>query len=134
MVEVARGFASLGDSDASHAFVQTMRAVLDVGGQRVSAMDRLYLADAMPSLLVWGENDPIIPVEHGEAAHDAMPGSRFEILARTGHFPQVERPREFAGILRDFVETTEAADVDVADIREQLLERAGGELISPSIK
>ena len=130
VVEVARGFASLGDSEASHAFVQTMRAVLDTGGQRVSAMDRLYLADAMPSLLVWGDSDPIIPVEHGEAAHDAMPGSRFEILARTGHFPQVERPREFAAILRDWIETTDPARVDIAEIREQLLERAGGDLIN----
>jgi len=130
LAEVAVGYSSLGDADARHAFIQTMRAVLDAGGQRVSAMDRLYLADALPSLIVWGAKDPIIPVEHGLAAHQAMPGSRFEVFDGVGHFPQLERPREFARVMGEWLEETEAAEIDTAEIREQLVDRAGGDLIA----
>jgi pimeloyl-ACP methyl ester carboxylesterase len=121
MAEIARGFASLGDAEARHAFIQTMRAVLDAGGQRVSARDRLYLAESLPSLLVWGSDDPIIPVSHGLEAHDAMPGSRLEVLDGVGHFPQLERPFEFARILGRFVESTEPAFLDTHTMRERLL-------------
>ncbi len=121
LAEVARGFASLGDAEARSAFIHTMRAVLDPGGQRVSALDRLYLAEALPSLIVWGDDDPIIPADHGRDAHEAMPGSRLEILEGVGHFPQLERPLEFAGILGRFLAETEAAELDTATLRENLL-------------
>ena len=98
-----------------------MRAVLDPGGQRVSALDRLYLAESVPSLLVWGEADPVIPVAHGRAAHAAMPGSRFEVFEGVGHFPQLERPYEFARLLADFIAATEAAELDLTTIRDRLL-------------
>ena len=120
MAEIARGFASLGDADARSAFIQTMRAVLDAGGQRVSALDRLYLAESVPTLLVWGESDRIIPIEHGRAAHEAMPGSRLEVLPGVGHFPQLERPFEFATLLAEFIAETEPADLDTRTMRERL--------------
>ncbi|MET0127817.1 MAG: alpha/beta fold hydrolase [Solirubrobacterales bacterium] len=124
--EVARGFASLGDAEARAAFIETMRAVLDPGGQRVSALDRLYLTEALPSLLVWGENDPIIPADHGRAAHEAMPGSRLELLPGVGHFPQLERPYEFAALLSEFIAETVPAELDTETMRERLL--GAGEL------
>ena len=92
---VAAGIASLGDADARGAFVHTARAAIDPGGQRVSATDRLYLAAHLPTLIVWGERDPIIPAAHGEAAHAAIPGSRLEIFAGAGHFPHREQPVRF---------------------------------------
>jgi pimeloyl-ACP methyl ester carboxylesterase len=95
--------------------------VLDPGGQRVSALDRLYLAESVPSLLIWGDADPIIPVAHGRAAEQAMPGSRLEVLEGVGHFPQLERPFEFARILADFVAETEPAELDTTTIRDRLL-------------
>jgi pimeloyl-ACP methyl ester carboxylesterase len=121
MAEIARGFASLGDAEARHAFIQTMRAVLDPGGQRVSALDRLYLTESLPSLLIWGAEDPIIPSAHGRAAHEAMPGSRLELLEGVGHFPQLERPYQFAQLLAEFVAETEPAELDTATIRDRLL-------------
>ena len=123
LAEVASGYASLADADARSAFIQTMRAVLDYGGQRVSARDRLYLAELMPTLLVWGADDPIIPVHHGREAHEAMPGSRFEVFEQSGHFPQLSHPRRFARVLREFLETTDPAWIDADVIREQLVER-----------
>ncbi len=124
LAEVARGFASLNDAEARSAFIATMRAVLDPGGQRVSALDRLYLTESLPSLLIWGSNDPIIPVDHGRSAHELMPDSRFELLDGVGHFPQLERPHEFARLLADFIAATEPAELNTATIREKLLVRA----------
>jgi pimeloyl-ACP methyl ester carboxylesterase len=121
LAEVARGFGSLGEAEARSAFIHTMRAVLDPGGQRVSALDRLYLAESVPTLLIWGDADPIIPAEHGRVAHEAMPGSRLELLDGVGHFPQLERPRRFSKLLAEFIADTEPAELDTTTIRDRLL-------------
>jgi pimeloyl-ACP methyl ester carboxylesterase len=104
-----RAYTSLIEPDTREAFLQTLRSVVDVKGQRVSAHDKLYLAEAIPSLIVWGENDPIIPVSHAYDAHAAMPASRLEIMEGVGHFPHCEDPRQFARILLDFIANTDAA-------------------------
>ena len=121
LAEIARGFASLSDAEAREAFIATMRAVLDAGGQRVSAQDRLYLAESLPALIVWGGADPVIPLRHAHAAHAAMPGSRLEVLEGVGHFPQLERPTEFARLLADFIASTEPAELSSETMRERLL-------------
>jgi pimeloyl-ACP methyl ester carboxylesterase len=126
LAEMARGYASLGDGDARQAFIQTMRGVLDPMGQRVSATDRLYLAGMVPTLIVWGRRDPLIPCEHAEAAHELMPDSDLEIFEKSGHFPHIDQPLRFARTLIDFIEETEPAefdfsDADLADFRERLL-------------
>jgi pimeloyl-ACP methyl ester carboxylesterase len=107
VAEMARGHASLADREARMAFVHTLRSIVDVGGQRVSAIDRLYLAETVPFLLVWGERDPIIPAAHGRAAHEQVPTSRLEIIPGAGHFPQLEAPERFLDVLTDFIDTTE---------------------------
>jgi pimeloyl-ACP methyl ester carboxylesterase len=112
---VARALRPLAQAGAREAFLQTLRSVIDVKGQRVSARDRLYLLRNMPSLIVWGERDNTIPLEHGRWAHDAAPGSRFETLARAAHFPHLEDPAGLAAVLRDFIETTEPAHIDDGD-------------------
>jgi pimeloyl-ACP methyl ester carboxylesterase len=122
--EVLRGHASLSDGDARSAFLHTLRTLVDHGGQRIDASDRLYLADAIPFLLVWGERDPIIPVRHALAAHEIVPGSRLEIFPGAGHFPHLDDPLRFVRVLVDFVESTEPAEVD-SDRLRQLLRGAG---------
>lgn len=107
--EMWEAFASLCEVENRHAFVKTLRAVIDTGGQSVSARDRLYLTEGLPSLIVWGDSDPIIPVEHAHAAHEAMPGSRLEIFEGVGHFPHVERPELFVEVLLDFLDSTTPA-------------------------
>jgi pimeloyl-ACP methyl ester carboxylesterase len=122
--EMARGFASLGDLEARQAFVHTVRGVIDVGGQRVSARDRLYLAAEVPSLIVWGDRDPVIPVRHGLRAHEEMPGSRFELFEGARHFPHRDDPRRFANVLADFVATTVPATLAPETIRRRLRQPA----------
>src|SRR3954469_7919342 len=72
---IARALRPLEQPAGRTAFLQTLRSVIDVHGQRVSARDRLYLLDAMPTLIVWGERDRTIPIDHGLEAHRAVPGS-----------------------------------------------------------
>jgi pimeloyl-ACP methyl ester carboxylesterase len=60
--ELWRSYASLADDDARSAFLRTLRAVVDPRGQAVSASNRLHLAAEVPTLIVWGDSDPIIPV------------------------------------------------------------------------
>jgi pimeloyl-ACP methyl ester carboxylesterase len=120
MAEMGRGYASLIDGEARSAFLHTLRAVIEPGGQRVNAADRLYLAEELPSLIVWGERDPLIPVKHAYTAHEAMPGSRLEIFKDVGHFAQLEEPVRFAGVLADFMEQTEPARIDEALMGQRL--------------
>jgi pimeloyl-ACP methyl ester carboxylesterase len=124
--ELWRGFSSLGDVGARHAFFHSLRAVIDPGGQRVDARDRIYLAERVPTMLMWGERDRIIPVHHGPAAAEQIPGSRFEVFPDSGHFPHRDEPRRFVKVLSDFIDTTEPAHVDEADFRD-LLRRGDGE-------
>jgi pimeloyl-ACP methyl ester carboxylesterase len=121
IAEFARGYGSLADGDARQAFIHTLRAVIDPGGQRVNASDRLYLAEDMPSLIVWGRRDPIIPVSHAGNAHRGMPGSRLEVFDDAGHFPQLDDPLRFARTLTDFIDSTEEADVDADAMRARLV-------------
>jgi pimeloyl-ACP methyl ester carboxylesterase len=110
--EMWRGYTSLADADARQAFVHTLRTIVDQGGQRVSATDRLYLSAAVPTLIIWGADDPMIPAAHGRSAHQAMPGSRLEIFPGAGHFPHRHDPRRFVELLFDFVASTKPAEVD----------------------
>ncbi|MEK6278196.1 MAG: alpha/beta hydrolase [Actinomycetota bacterium] len=120
MREVGRGYASLVESDARMAFLHTLRAVIDAGGQRVSALDRLYLAGDMPFLIVWGDRDPIIPIEHGRAAHEAVPHSKLVEIPGAGHWPMLDQPELFADELAGFVEETEPFEFDIDWMRERL--------------
>jgi pimeloyl-ACP methyl ester carboxylesterase len=108
---LAEGLDSLADADARRAFVHTARSVIDPRGQRVDARDRLYLSQRVPTLLVWGGNDRIIPLHHGRGAHELMPSSRFEIFPDAGHFPFNDDPERFVELLTDFIATTTAADL-----------------------
>ncbi len=120
VAEVARGYASLVDPGRRAAFLATVRAVVDTGGQRVHAGDRLYLAEGVPVLIIWGEHDPMIPVHHGQDAHAAIPGSRLEIFDGVGHLPQIEAPGRFVAVLEQFVAETEPAQWDTKRWRTRL--------------
>jgi pimeloyl-ACP methyl ester carboxylesterase len=115
--EMARGHATLSDSETRAAFIHTLRSVVEPGGQRVDASNRLYLTEQLPLLLIWGEHDSLIPISHGRAAHKQMPNSRLAIFADSGHFPQLDEPERFLDVLIDFVDQTEPAVLSAEDWR-----------------
>jgi pimeloyl-ACP methyl ester carboxylesterase len=123
VTEMARGYQSLANAEARNAFIHTVRSVIDPTGQRINASDRLYLTAKMPSLIIWGRRDKIIPVEHADPAHHAMPGSRLELFDDAGHFPHLDDPLRFAHTLEAFFHDTEPARLDAATVRDVVLNR-----------
>lgn len=119
---MAKGFASLQDIEARRAFVHTARSVIEIGGQRVSATDKLYLAEAVPTLILWGDRDSIIPARHGIRAHEQMPGSRLKVFTGAGHFPHHDDPLGFSAALTDFIDTTNASEPDEDRLRRLVVE------------
>lgn len=121
LTQLWKSYGTLADGEKRTAFVHTLRSVVDIAGQRVSAADRLYLAAEVPTLIVWGDHDHIIPVEQGRAAHAAIPGSRLEIFENTGHFPHCEDPDRFCRVLVDFMNTTSPSTVSASQWRDRML-------------
>ncbi len=97
------GFTSLGDRESRRAFLATTRAVIDFGGQSISAHDHLGAVTAPPTLIVWGSRDRMIPAWHAISAQRAVPGCRVELFEGAGHFPHLDDPDRFARVLRDFM-------------------------------
>jgi pimeloyl-ACP methyl ester carboxylesterase len=123
--EIARGHATLADRESRGAFIHTLRGIVEPGGQRVDASDRLYLAGHVPFLLIWGGHDSVLPVAHGRRAHEQVAGSRLEVFANSGHFPQLDEPERFLDVLIDFMDGTDPAQVDEQRWRELLQEDHG---------
>ena len=119
---MVRGVGSLSDSERRHAFVRTAKSVITPRGQRVAATDKLYLAADLPTLLVAGEHDHVIPAEHTRAAGRLMPGSRVSIFENSGHFPHLDEPDRFADLLAAFINDTKPARYDRATARRRIVE------------
>ncbi|MGB9375795.1 MAG: alpha/beta fold hydrolase [Jiangellales bacterium] len=115
-------YNNLADSGARRAFLHTLRGVIDRRGQAISMIDRAYLARDMPTMIVWGEKDVVIPVKHAWAAAQLLPGCRFEVLRDAGHMPQEDAPRRFAEVVSKFVAETDPAPYDPSKWRRRLLD------------
>jgi pimeloyl-ACP methyl ester carboxylesterase len=126
LANVLRILDDLPEPTASSAFTRTLRAVVDWRGQIVTMLDRCYLTQAIPVLIVWGTRDVVVPVRHAWMAHAAMPGSRLEIFEGSGHFPFHDDPARFIDVVQRFIDTTEPGEYDQAALRE-LLRTGSGE-------
>jgi pimeloyl-ACP methyl ester carboxylesterase len=113
-------YAELTKAENRPVFLTTLRSVINRRGQMVSAHDRLYLAGWVPTLIVWGERDRMIPVEHAIATHEAMASSELAIFERVGHFPHAEEPERFVETLAAFIDTTAAMHLDEPQWRAAL--------------
>jgi pimeloyl-ACP methyl ester carboxylesterase len=120
---VVERYESLADGTARGAFLRTLRSVVDWRGQVVTMMDRCYLTEGMPTLLVWGDCDGVVPSAHALTAHAAMPGSRMAIFGGAGHFPHQADPARFAELVCSFHASTAPAAFDMGSWRQKL--RAG---------
>jgi EmrB/QacA subfamily drug resistance transporter len=90
--ELVQTLERLGDSGRRGAFLNTVRAVIDGHGQKVSALDRLDLIASMPVLVVWGTGDRVIPVEHAELVRSTLPQAEIVLLEGIGHTPHLSQP------------------------------------------
>jgi pimeloyl-ACP methyl ester carboxylesterase len=94
---------SLGDADTRRAFLATTRSVIDPGGQTVNARDNLGLVIHIPTLVVWGTRDRMIPAWHATLAEKVIAGCRVELFEGAGHFPHLDEPERFAELVSDFM-------------------------------
>ncbi len=115
--DMLRIFEALPDSTSRHAFIRTLQAVVDWRGQVITMLDRCYLSRGMPTLLIWGDRDAVIPYEHARLAHAAMPGSILETFHGAGHFPHHSDPRRFLDVLDEFIASTSAATYSAEEWR-----------------
>ncbi|MFC8360020.1 alpha/beta fold hydrolase [Streptomyces griseorubiginosus] len=113
---------ALPDETSRNAFIRTLRAVVDWRGQVVTMLDRCYLTEGMPTMLLWGDRDSVVPVRHAHRAHEAMPGSRLEIFEGAGHFPFHSDPARFVSLVEEFTATTGPAHWSREHWRELLRE------------
>lgn len=110
--EIWNAYSSFSDAETRQAFLRTLRSVVDYRGQSVSALNRLHVKADLPTMAIWGDQDTIIPVDHGYAAQATRPDVRLEVLTGVGHFPQVERPTEVVELIEDFISTEPGAVIE----------------------
>jgi pimeloyl-ACP methyl ester carboxylesterase len=103
LVNLRRTRRSLGNVEGRAVFFSALRSVIAPAGQRGSFLEMRYLAEHVPTLLVWSERDPVIPLAHAQATHAQLPGSRLVVVPGGGHEPHRRHPDAFAAAVADFV-------------------------------
>ncbi|WP_104524868.1 alpha/beta fold hydrolase [Blastococcus atacamensis] len=126
LAQAVDALLALKDVEARRAFLRTLRGVVDAKGQAVTALDRLYLADSVPMLVIWGDRDPIVPAQHAEAVRSLVPSARVEVFEGAGHWPHLDEPGRFCDVLLDWIGTTEPAAHDLDSWRRLLAQNWDG--------
>jgi pimeloyl-ACP methyl ester carboxylesterase len=116
-LSVLEGFK---DPRALAAFARTLRSVVDGRGQYVTMLDRVHLMQSIPVQLIWGEEDPTIPVSHARMAQAAIAGSHLEVFEKSGHVPHHDHPDRFVEVVERFIDSTRPGDCD-QDVLRSLL-------------
>ena len=120
MIEV---YEDLADAHSRAAFRHVLRAAADWRGQVITMIDRAYLARHIPTMVVWGGRDLMIPVKHAYAAKELLPQARLEVFADAGHVPHEDYPERFSAALTEFIMDTPSAQYDGTAFQQVL--RAG---------
>jgi pimeloyl-ACP methyl ester carboxylesterase len=126
LAEAGDALLALKDVEARRAFLRTLRGVADAHGQAVTALDRLYLANSVPMLVIWGSRDPIVPALHAETVRTLVPTARVEVFAGAGHWPHLDDPDRFCDVLLEFIASTEPAQHDLDSWRQLLAQDQRG--------
>jgi pimeloyl-ACP methyl ester carboxylesterase len=98
--QVSAYSAPLSDTGGRHAFLQTARQCVPEDADELAA--DLSKID-VPTLIIWGRQDAVIPIEVGEILHHAIPNSTLEIIEQCGHIPQEEKPEETIALISKFL-------------------------------
>ncbi len=100
--------AAFGQPGASHALIQTGRQIRPKDHREIS---RRYTDITLPTVIIWGREDIIVPVVMGERLHRAIKGSEFVILKECGHMPQGECPQRTAAVIEKFLQQHETIEL-----------------------
>jgi pimeloyl-ACP methyl ester carboxylesterase len=119
-------YTGLRSPAARSAFLHVLNHVIDWRGQLVTMRDRAYMTAGMPTLIVWGERDSVVPARHAVRASREMPHSRLVMMPGVGHFPHRERPEAFTRSLVEFVADTTPSTWDAGQWRSLLQSRTSG--------
>ena len=57
----------------------------------------------VPTLLIWGENDGVVPPAYAKAYQRLIPGAGLSLIPQAGHFPHIEQPESFLDVLQGFL-------------------------------
>lgn len=95
------------------AVVASVRGQIDQRGQYEVLLDALP-GLRIPTLVVWGSEDRVVPWRHGQDAARRLPHARLTLIPDCGHLPQVERPDALVAALADFLATIPAPGVSPA--------------------
>ncbi len=110
--QLAIVYDDLGTREAREAFRHVLRAIIDWRGQIVTMSDRAYLTEFIPTMVVWGRDDTVIPVQHAYEAERALPHACVRVFDEAGHFPHADQPDLFIATLLDFLASTSPAQFD----------------------
>ena len=108
--ETWRSFRTVADKGSREAFLASTRAVVGPRGQTVSAKQHIEKFESIPSLLIWGGKDRMIPASHADNIRREVPNSRVEIFSDAGHFPQLDEPDLFFRVLDEFLAADRATE------------------------
>lgn len=106
LVNLRRASEALCDPVGRAVFFAALRGVVEPLGQRGSFLEMRYLAEHVPTLLVWAERDGVIPVAHAHATHAHLPGSRIVLFPGGGHEAHRRHAPAFADAVAQFVAST----------------------------
>lgn len=119
--QIWASYSSFADAPTRAAFQRTLRSVIDYRGQAVCGLSRLRAKIAVPIMVIWGDQDAVIPIGHAYATKELRPDIRLEVLSGVGHFPPAERPAAVVELIKDFVthsaSTSPSAGADVTGDR-----------------
>lgn len=110
--QLAIVYDDLGTREAREAFRHVLRAIIDWRGQIVTMNDRAYLTEFIPTMVVWGRDDTVIPVQHAYDAERALPHATVKVFDEAGHFPHADQPELFTDTLLNFLADTSPARFD----------------------
>lgn len=100
LARMGRGIRS---DEGRAAFYATLNQAIDANGQRGSMVEMGYVNPDIPTLLVWSERDPIIPVSHAHVADAFLARSRLELFPGVSHEPHRRHADHFVDVLADFL-------------------------------
>jgi pimeloyl-ACP methyl ester carboxylesterase len=92
---------------ATRAFLKMLRAMANRHGAKPEFYKRSLEHAAklrVPTLVVWGEQDRVLPVEYAPVAAKTIPGAQLQLFDPCGHFPMLERSEEFYALLLGFLQ------------------------------